>query len=156
MNRAAPCRGLGLVHATKEELLLQPVFMAMIHGSRRGCDEAFTDLEHLANSATVVRNRVDQIQICPSNVNKADGLRVVLEHFGLSFNQAVAIGDEDNDVEMLRSAGIGIAMRNAPSRVQDCADAVTARNDDAGVAKVLDRIAEALDHRFKLGLSVFQ
>ena len=44
-----------------------------------------------------------------------------------------------NDIEMLRWAGIGVAMGNAVDEVKAVADEVTATNDDDGVARVLER-----------------
>ena len=44
-----------------------------------------------------------------------------------------------NDIEMIRWAGLGVAMGNAVAEVQRAADEITATNDDDGVARVLER-----------------
>ncbi len=51
----------------------------------------------------------------------------------------VAIGDNFNDLEMLRFAGLGVAMGNAPEPVKQAAKMVTASNDEDGVAQVLEQ-----------------
>ena len=49
----------------------------------------------------------------------------------------MAIGDGENDIDMLRFAGIGIAMGNAPSQVKETADYVTDHIDEDGVMRAL-------------------
>ena len=53
--------------------------------------------------------------------------------------QVIAIGDSGNDVAMLRRAGFGVAMGNAPDFVKAEADAFTDRYDDDGAAKAIER-----------------
>jgi hydroxymethylpyrimidine pyrophosphatase-like HAD family hydrolase len=52
----------------------------------------------------------------------------------------IAFGDMPNDLPMLRWAGHGVAVANAHADVLNAADEVTASNDEAGVARVLERI----------------
>ena len=59
---------------------------------------------------------------------------------GIPPGQIVAIGDDENDISMLRGAGLGVAMANADEPVRRAADLVTASNDDDGVARVIERI----------------
>lgn len=72
-------------------------------------------------------------------VHKAAGMEAVLQHLGLAREDAVAIGDSDNDVEMLGYAGLGIAMGNATPRIKEVADEVTASVNEDGIAKALTR-----------------
>jgi hydroxymethylpyrimidine pyrophosphatase-like HAD family hydrolase len=57
---------------------------------------------------------------------------------GIDQADVIAFGDMPNDIEMLRWAGRGVAMGNARDSVKDVADHVTATNDEAGVAQVLE------------------
>jgi len=52
----------------------------------------------------------------------------------------MAIGDSYNDIEMLKWAGIGVAVGNAPPEVKRHADYVTASNDEDGVARALQHL----------------
>ena len=61
---------------------------------------------------------------------------------GIADEAIVAIGDDENDVSMLRGAGLGVAMGNAAYPVKSAADVVTAANDEDGVARVIERILE--------------
>ena len=51
----------------------------------------------------------------------------------------MALGDEANDVEMLQLCGLGVAMGNAGDAVRAAADAVTATNNEDGVARAIER-----------------
>ena len=53
---------------------------------------------------------------------------------------AVAAGDEENDISMIEAAGIGVAMANATPRLKECADYITEHdNDHDGIAEVIDK-----------------
>lgn len=60
-------------------------------------------------------------------------MQVLLAHYGLGAEDAVAFGDNDVDIDMLQYCGLGIAMGNAPRQVKEAADYVTASNDEEGV-----------------------
>ena len=66
-------------------------------------------------------------------VHKAAGIEVLLEHLGIDRADTLALGDSYNDLEMLEHVGIGIAMGNAPQRVRDVADEITATPDEDGI-----------------------
>ena len=72
--------------------------------------------------------------------NKASGIDHVIRHYGFALSETMAFGDGGNDIEMLRHAGVGVAMGNASDEVKAAADIVTDSVDDDGVAKVLRRI----------------
>ncbi|MCF6136156.1 Cof-type HAD-IIB family hydrolase [Alkalihalobacillus berkeleyi] len=72
-------------------------------------------------------------EIGPKSVNKASGLKVLGKHLGISMKEMVVIGDFTNDIEMIRQAGLGVAMGNASKSVQQAADWVTRSNDQHGV-----------------------
>lgn len=58
---------------------------------------------------------------------------------GIAREQVIAFGDEQNDMEMLRLAGVGVAMGNSGRAVQECADWTTGNNDSSGIADALQR-----------------
>lgn len=80
------------------------------------------------------------LEIMPPGVTKGAGLRKLCEHLGIPLGETVAVGDSLNDVEMLREAGIGVAVANAGERVKQAADhTTTASAEEAAVAEVIDR-----------------
>jgi len=74
-------------------------------------------------------------------VNKAAALAELCEELGIEASEVVAFGDHLNDLPMLTWAGRGVAVANAHPEVIELADEVTARNDEDGVALVLERLA---------------
>ena len=82
---------------------------------------------------TALRSKSNYLEILPPESTKGSAAQVLVEHYGLSAKQAVAFGDSDVDVDMLRYCGLGVAMGNAPKQVKEAADFVTASNDEEGV-----------------------
>ena len=76
-------------------------------------------------------------EISPQGVNKGMGLETLSRVTGIPLSQMIAVGDEGNDVEMIRTAGLGVAMGNATDAVIEAADAMTADCDHDGVAEVI-------------------
>ena len=72
-------------------------------------------------------------------LNKAVGIERVLEKTGIKKENTIAIGDSNNDYDMLKYAGIGVAMANSQQRIIDVADYVTDSNFDCGVAKAIEK-----------------
>lgn len=79
------------------------------------------------------------IELSRPGVNKAAGVAVLAERYGVDASEAIAFGDMPNDLEMLAWAGTGVAMANAAPQLIDVADHVTATNDEFGVAIVLEQ-----------------
>lgn len=80
------------------------------------------------------------VQLCGQETNKATALAHLLAQDGRGFDDLVAIGDDVNDIEMLRHARIGIAVANALDEVKAAADWTTAAADDDGVAEAIERL----------------
>lgn len=88
----------------------------------------------------VVTNDGALAQISRRDCGKLEAVRQVLTLEGTPMNTLIAFGDDNNDTELIRAAGLGVAMRNATPEVLDAADHVTASNDDDGVGLVLRQI----------------
>ncbi|GHE06738.1 HAD family hydrolase [Streptomyces alanosinicus] len=70
--------------------------------------------------------------------DKVSAVASVLACLGIGWDRVVAFGDAPNDMELLAAAGLGVAVANASMDVREVADALTARNDDDGVAAWLE------------------
>lgn len=79
------------------------------------------------------------VEVSAPGVSKRSALEWIAEDIGVEASEVVAFGDMPNDVEMLRWAGLGVAMGNAEDGVKSVADEVTADNNSDGVAQVLER-----------------
>jgi Cof subfamily protein (haloacid dehalogenase superfamily) len=81
----------------------------------------------------------DRLEVFPEG-SKWTGILPLINQMGISPNEVVTIGNGKNDIEMLREAGLGIAMGNSPDMVKESADWVTADNDHQGVVLALRRV----------------
>ncbi len=80
------------------------------------------------------------LEFCKKDSNKGSGIMHLAEHLGLSAADVVAVGDERNDISMLESAGVGVAMQNSHPDVLPHADYVTKRdNNHGGVAEAIEK-----------------
>ncbi len=103
---------------------------------------------------TIIQTEWHLLQITHVTVSKAQALRVVAGEVGVSSEQVMAIGDNANDVGMLKWAGIGVAMGNASPTVRAAADYVTDHHDADGAAKAIHEIViKGLDKRKRTGAS---
>lgn len=68
---------------------------------------------------------------------KMAGIKRYLDRIGIAPEEIIAFGDAENDLEMIRFAGIGVAMGNAVEAVKAVADYVTADIDEDGIEKAL-------------------
>ena len=71
--------------------------------------------------------------------NKAKGMSFILEAVGIKREDSVALGDSVNDLEMIKYAGIGVAMGNASAELKAAAKAITANCGEGGVCQALKR-----------------
>lgn len=81
----------------------------------------------------------DQVDIAQAGNSKGKRLAQWAESQGLSMDQVIAFGDNFNDLSMLKSAGLGVAMGNAVDEVKACADLVIGNNAEAGIADVVNQ-----------------
>jgi len=72
------------------------------------------------------------------DATKARASEAFAKHWNVSMSETVAFGDDFNDIDMLISAGLGVAMENAADEVKSAADCICGANDDDGVAAWLE------------------
>ncbi|MEH7238375.1 Cof-type HAD-IIB family hydrolase [Bacillus sp. JJ1562] len=78
-----------------------------------------------------------KLEITPFGVTKLNGLKVLAKHLDIPLHETVVIGDSPDDIEMIHSAGLGVAMWNAPKEVKFAADWVTRSNNMNGVSYMI-------------------
>lgn len=100
--------------------------------------------KHFAQQEELLFQRTQDcyFEILPAQVNKGTALRSLCRIQGIAQQASYAIGDYDNDVELLRAAGFAVAVANAPARVRRWADLVTGSCADGGVAQFLQALMD--------------
>jgi hydroxymethylpyrimidine pyrophosphatase-like HAD family hydrolase len=85
-------------------------------------------------------------EVLDAACSKSNALAFLCAVFGIGREEVIAIGDNDNDIDMLSWAGFGVAMQNALQPVKKAAAYVTEKsNDDDGVAEVIERFILRID-----------
>jgi hydroxymethylpyrimidine pyrophosphatase-like HAD family hydrolase/energy-coupling factor transporter ATP-binding protein EcfA2 len=87
----------------------------------------------------VILNK-DAVMVLPSGVSKATGLMAALEETGLSFHNAVGIGDAENDHAFLNLCECSVAVANALPSLRERADYVTSKTHGQGAEELIERI----------------
>lgn len=103
-------------------------------------EKALAQAELAALSTVVATSSLGyNLEINGAGVNKGTSLIELGALLGISRDEIMGIGDADNDADMLREAGLGVAMANAHQSIKDIADYVTASNDEDGVALAIKK-----------------
>ena len=109
--------------------ILLPVYEALSKENFSGVNMAFT--------------QKDLIEFMPQAMNKAQGLKALTKHLGIEMDQVVAVGDNYNDIEMIRESGYGVAVSNAVEELKTVADYITRRdNNKDALEEVVDLVIE--------------
>lgn len=86
----------------------------------------------------------NMLEILPPKGGKGSALKALLKELQIPSEQVLALGDAENDMEMLEIAGIGVAVGNAHEKVKAAADHVVASNDEDGVAEAIERFVPSV------------
>ena len=80
------------------------------------------------------------LEVVPKGMNKGEAVKMLCGLLNVAIEDAVACGDAANDLAMLKTAGIGVAMCNGSDEVKAAADYITTRdNNHDGVAEAADK-----------------
>lgn len=87
----------------------------------------------------IVRSQPNLLEIMAKGTNKGTALKKLAGQLGLSMDEVMAIGDGDNDYEMIEAAGLGIVMENGTDHLKGIAHGITLSNEDDGVAHAFEK-----------------
>ena len=96
-------------------------------------------IKNMDLNAQVIMNK-QAVMVLPSGITKATGLSTALTELGLTADNVAGIGDAENDFDLLKSCGLGVAVANALPAIKDMADRVTTQSRGAGVEELIDWI----------------
>ena len=130
-----------------EEFLRLGAFMkGLFIGQRTDLAVLRADLEGLlGDDARLVHTAEHYLELLPVASTKGAALVHLAAHLGVSLDRVVAVGDHDNDLEMVEVAGVGLAMAHAPESVRAVADRIAPAPADGGLLRLL---AEVLPESF--------
>ena len=79
------------------------------------------------------------LECMDKGVDKGDTLKFLSEQLGIKSEEILALGDSYNDVKMLKFAGLGVAMKNAPQDIKELVDYVTESNMNDGIVEAMKK-----------------
>ena len=104
-------------------------------------DEYFEKIKRLAgDDFCISRSWVNGIEVQPAGTSKGDAIARLRELYGGRVHTVVAVGDYENDVDMIKKADIGYAVANAVNAVLEIADRVTVGCDENAIAAIINEL----------------
>ncbi len=131
--RIVACADLASLDVVSPKVLIsgEPSHLAT---QAAGLREVFADRAETALSAPCY------FEVTMPGVDKGSGLLDFCRVRGIDPSRAAAFGDHENDMPMIRAAGLGVAMGNALPQVKSIANRVTLTNDEDGIAVVVEEL----------------
>ncbi len=125
-----------------EELVAHPATRVTFRNPASTSEEFVTLVERIGlHGVNYAVGYTAWLDLAPEGVSKASALEQVRRRLGVEPHHTCAVGDQRNDIEMLRWAAIGVAMGQAPAEVRAAADEVTGTIEQDGLAQLLERLA---------------
>ena len=105
---------------------------------------ALLNAHPLADRFDFIRSERRLYEILPKGNSKGNLLRKMAELLDISMEKTIAVGDYNNDVSMIRRAGIGFAVANAVPEAKAVADYITVSNNDHAIAAIVEGLEKGL------------
>ena len=132
---------LEVVDAPGEFLRLGGFAKSLMIGHPQTLPTVRADVEAaVGDAARLVMTSRDRLEMIPLAASKGAALAFLAEHLGVPLAQVVAVGDQENDVEMIRAAGLGVAMPHSPEPVRRAAGRVAPPDAEGGLLALFAEI----------------
>lgn len=118
------------------------IFNNIIEKIEKVKDVEILDVEHM--SKKIIRIGTEEYpieyfytEVTNKNANKWEAIEFLIRKLDIKENEVICIGDNMNDIKMIKNAGLGIAMKNSAIEKQNIADYVTEDNNSDGVGNAI-------------------
>lgn len=101
--------------------------------------EQWREVLEQIEGTTLTSSFIHNFEVGGRSTSKAEALRWLMRRLGVSADELMAVGDSPNDEEMIKLAGLGVAVANARESTKETADCITASNQEDGVAKAIEK-----------------
>lgn len=146
LDRTLPIRGyaaeqglpLEVIEAPEEFLALGAFVKTLFIGHPAVLPTLRAELEPVVSGrARLVMTRKDYLEIIPAAASKGAAVRWLAARLDVPLERVVAVGDQENDLEMVEAAGVGVAMPQSPPRLREVADRIAPEPGRGGLLAVL-------------------
>ena len=114
--------------------------LAIAYGCDRKHIEAFREsmMEYCEGKMDVCFSCYEYLEFMPAGINKGNSIRWMCDYMNIPLENTIAVGDAENDITMIRTAGVGAVMKNAGDDIKKYGNYITEKdNNQGGVAEVI-------------------
>lgn len=123
------------------EVLDDALFIkAMMVASKEVLDSIRDKIDPKFSFLEITRSSKIFLEFHSKEISKGKGLLFLKDYYGLKDNETMAIGDEENDLSMIKASFMGVAMANARDSVKEAAKFITLDNESSGVAYAIEKL----------------
>ena len=97
--------------------------------------------DRIRDNYYVVRSQKYLVEVMANDTNKGIALTKLAEKLGIPIEEVMALGDGENDYEMIQAAGLGVVMSNGTDNLKSIANEITLSNEEDGVAHAIEKWA---------------
>ena len=112
--------------------------------NKKDREEVFSNIASLGLKISINKvlysNKLFGIEITMEDINKYSAVEKICKKKKIDISEVIAIGDDDNDILMVKNVGVGVAVGNASTNLKKVADLKTSSNDNKGVEKVIKKL----------------
>ncbi len=94
------------------------------------------------NELYIVKSMRHYCEVTHIDATKGSAIRFLCDYWGIDISETMAIGDQDNDIEMIKTAAIGVAMGNGTPKLKENADFITKSVEEDGVVYAIEKFME--------------
>lgn len=98
--------------------------------------------EKYKNKLYIIRSTPYYCEVSNPEASKASALCFLRDYWGFKPEEVLAIGDQDNDIDMIEAAGIGVAMENGTPKLKEAADFITKSIDENGFSYAMEKFCD--------------
>ena len=134
------------IHVTSlHDLIAMPQKPVMVKIMAVASKEKLDEIQHkipndLLDKLSPIRSEPMYLDFAAPNVDKGWALKKLTQYLHLNRQEVMAIGNADNDVPMVKYAGVGVAMEKSTPRLLQVADYITGSNNTTGIADIINKM----------------
>ncbi len=140
-RHAAGIAGVETRRDLAETLDFEPIKLLMIAEPPRIREAYEAAKARFGDTLEIAISKSNYLEFTHRDAHKGAAMAGLAARLGIPLSQVMAVGDALNDLSMIRGAGLGVAVANATDFVKSQADAVTASNQEDGVALAIETYA---------------
>ena len=108
-------------------------------------DDLISELSKKYPEIYVVKSFIYFCEIANKQATKGNAIKILAHKYGFTENEVMAIGDQNNDIEMVETSGVGVAMGNGTPQIKAKADYITDTVQNNGFVKAVNKFVWGLD-----------